>query len=108
MESAIVESTMCDVEANGHIFKATGTKVKFDGFMKVYIEGTDTEKQKETALPSLNEKENLKLKDIEQKQHFTQPPLRYTEASLVKTLEEEGIEEGDIVSIYGAEFEYYK
>ncbi|MBE7026458.1 MAG: type I DNA topoisomerase [Ruminococcaceae bacterium] len=91
MKDAIIESTACDIEANGHIFKAAGTKVKFDGFMKVYIEGTDTEKQKETALPLLTEKETLKLKNIEQKQHFTQPPARYTEASLVKMLEEEGI-----------------
>ena len=59
--------------------------------MKVYIEGSDTEKKKETSLPSISEGQKLTLNDIESKQHFTQPPARYTEASLVKTLEEEGI-----------------
>ena len=91
MENAVVESTVADIDAAGHTFRASGSKVKFDGFMKVYIEGTDTEKQKETALPVLTEGEELKLKNLENKQHFTQPPARYTEASLVKALEEEGI-----------------
>ncbi|HIV03065.1 MAG TPA: type I DNA topoisomerase [Candidatus Aphodoplasma excrementigallinarum] len=91
MENAVVESTVTDIDAAGHTFRASGSKVKFDGFMKVYIEGTDTEKQKETALPPLVEGEELKLKNLENKQHFTQPPARYTEASLVKALEEDGI-----------------
>lgn len=91
MENAIVESTVADIDAAGHTFRASGSTVKFDGFMKVYIEGTDAEKQKETALPPLAEGEELKLKNLENKQHFTQPPARYTEASLVKALEEDGI-----------------
>ncbi len=91
MESALIESTLCDISAGKHSFKATGSKVKFEGFMKVYIEGTDTEKQKETALVPLASGEVLSLKEIESNQHFTTPPARYTEASLVKALEEEGI-----------------
>ena len=91
MESAIIETNICDIASASHIFKATGSKVKFDGFMKVYIEGSDVEKQKEAALPPIEKGETLKLIDIDNKQHFTQPPPRYTEASLVKTLEEEGI-----------------
>lgn len=91
MANALIETTSCDIDADGYTFKASGSKVKFDGFMKVYIEGTDSEKKKETALPLLKEGAVLTLKDIESKQHFTQPPARYTEASLVKTLEEEGI-----------------
>lgn len=91
MENAVVEQTACDIDADGYTFKASGSRIKFEGFMKVYIEGSDTEKKKETTLPAMTEGEELKLNDIENTQHFTQPPARYTEASLVKTLEEEGI-----------------
>ena len=91
MENALVETTSCDINAGGYTFRANGSKVKFDGFTKVYVEGSDTEKKKETALPPIEKGDKLTLKDIENAQHFTQPPARYTEASLVKTLEEEGI-----------------
>ena len=75
------------------IFRATGSKIKFPGFMKVYVEGTDddTEEKKDRILPDLQEGDEVIKKDIEPKQHFTQPPPRYTEARLVKTLEELGI-----------------
>lgn len=91
MENALAEMTAADIDAAGHTFRASGSVIKFDGFMKVYIEGTDAEKQKETLLPPLRDGEKLGLKGLENKQHFTQPPPRYTEAGLVKALEEDGI-----------------
>ena len=73
-------------------FSATGSQVKFQGFMKVYVEGDDDkEEEKDRILPPLEKGEQVKYEDIEPKQHFTQPPPRYTEARLVRTLEELGI-----------------
>ncbi|MCD6110023.1 type I DNA topoisomerase [bacterium] len=78
-----------------YIFKATGQTIVFPGFMKLYIEGTDDESKDkqshEKLLPPLKENEDLKCNKIDPTQHFTQPPPRYTEASLVKKLESEGI-----------------
>lgn len=73
-----------------YIFRATGQVMKFDGFIKVYTEGQDEEKA-EGQLPKLNRGEILELINLENKQHFTEPPPRYTDATLVKTLEEYGI-----------------
>ncbi len=75
----------------GYIFKASAYNIDFDGFMTLYVEGQDTEEEKEKLLPDLEENQVLKLKDISSGQHFTEPPARYTEASLIKSLEEEGI-----------------
>ncbi|MBM4128696.1 MAG: type I DNA topoisomerase [Nitrospira sp.] len=73
-------------------FRATGTVVRFDGFMAVYTEGKDEfEEENGGMLPVLKEGEKLRLVTIQPKQHFTQPPPRYTEAALIKTLEEKGI-----------------
>ncbi|MFC0524127.1 type I DNA topoisomerase [Pontibacillus salicampi] len=73
-------------------FRATGSKVKFKGFMKVYVEGNDDNKKDEDKyLPELEEGMTVKAANIDPNQHFTQPPPRYTEARLVKTLEEMGI-----------------
>lgn len=73
-------------------FRATGSKVKFKGFMKVYVEGSDDNKKEEDKyLPELEEGMTVKASKIEPNQHFTQPPPRYTEARLVRTLEEMGI-----------------
>jgi DNA topoisomerase-1 len=73
-------------------FRTTGTVVRFDGFMALYIEGKDEiEEESGLTLPALNEGETLKLLDLLPKQHFTQPPPRYTEATLVRALEEKGI-----------------
>ena len=83
-----------DVLANNMNFHATGSKVEFDGFTAVYTEGKDKDKEEEDeskALPELTVGEELKLKKLDSKQHFTEPPARYTEASLVKDLEERGI-----------------
>lgn len=90
MESALIDSTSINIENGSYGFKASGYKVKFEGFMKVYE--TDNEDEDEnTKLPSLQSGEALKTRDMNGKQHFTQPPARFSEASLVKTLEENGI-----------------
>ncbi|WP_019242321.1 MULTISPECIES: type I DNA topoisomerase [Bacillus] len=92
MAPAILDTMSVDLENNDVIFRASGSKVKFPGFMKVYVEGTDDNvEEKDHLLPDLNEGDKVFSKDIEPKQHFTQPPPRYTEARLVKTLEELGI-----------------
>ncbi|MFH1428261.1 MAG: type I DNA topoisomerase [Candidatus Margulisiibacteriota bacterium] len=102
MASAIMDTTMVDINAGRYYFRANGSVMKFTGFMSLYIEGQDQKSKTKTSdeeenddsdkrLPLLNEGEKLSAKDIISDQHFTQPPPRYTEASLVKTLEEKGI-----------------
>lgn len=92
MAPAIMDTMTVHLENNGVEFRATGSKIKFKGFMTVYIEGTDNgKKEEETFLPDLVEGEYVTFKDIKPKQHFTQPPPRYTEATLVGTLEKQGI-----------------
>ncbi|MGZ0040753.1 type I DNA topoisomerase [Paenibacillus ottowii] len=92
MSSAIMDTMSVDIEAGETIFRAAGSKVRFPGFMKVYVEGNDDGKTEEDKLlPPLQPGDKLKKEAVEPKQHFTQPPPRYTEARLVKTLEELGI-----------------
>lgn len=91
MEKAEMNSISVDISAKNYLFRATGSVIKFDGFLKVYIEESGKEILKETFLPPLKQSDNLILIKLIPEQHFTQPPPRYTEASLVKTLEEEGI-----------------
>lgn len=92
MAPAVMDTMSVDLKNGEVIFRATGSKVKFPGFMKVYVEGTDDQsEEKDNMLPDLREGDEVLKKDIEPKQHFTQPPPRYTEARLVKTLEEQGI-----------------
>ena len=92
MSAAIYDTMSVTINANGYTFKANGQTLKFKGFMTLYVEGTDSkEEEKEGMLPDIKEKEELKLVKIDPKQSFTEPPPRYTEASLVKTLEEKGI-----------------
>ncbi len=86
MSQAVFDSTIIDVEAKNYEFRATGQVLKFDGFLKVY-----PMKFAETELPPLGKGENLKLTKLEPSQHFTQPPSRYTEATLIKLLEQYGI-----------------
>ncbi len=74
-----------------YVYTASASKLKFDGFLSVYDDGTDEKKDGNVIESDINEKTSLSLKDIEAKQHFTQPPAHYTEASLVRTLEELGI-----------------
>jgi DNA topoisomerase-1 len=93
MAAAILDATSVDLAAGDRFtFRASGQVIRFPGFMKLYIEGTDeTEEEKEGTLPLLTEGDVLKRDKLLPEQHFTQPPPRYTEASLVKTLEENGI-----------------
>ncbi len=92
MASAVYDTVAADILAGKYMFKANGSKIKFQGFIAVYTEGRDEESEdSEVAIPELDEKEQLDLKKLEEKQHFTQPPLRYTEATLVRVLEEKGI-----------------
>lgn len=92
MTAAVYETVNVDIEANGYIFKSSDQKIKFSGFTALYEEYTE-EKDEEQAgkLPELKEKDVLRLKELVPEQKFTQPPLRYTEATLIKTLEENGI-----------------
>ena len=92
MATAIYDTISANIDANGYTFKASGQTIKFKGFMTLYVEGTDSkEQEEENMLPELKENEELKLVKIDPKQSFTEPPPRYTEASLVKALEEKGI-----------------
>ena len=92
MKPAIYDTMAVTVNSNGYEFKANGQNLKFKGFMTLYVEGTDgKEEQEEGMLPELKENQEVKLKKLEPKQSFTEPPARYTEASLVKALEEKGI-----------------
>lgn len=94
MAPAILDTVAVDLMNNDYKFRANGSQVKFPGFMKVYIEGNDDASEQpmdEKMLPELTEEEKLNSEAIEPKQHFTQPPPRYSEARLVKTLEELGI-----------------
>ena len=79
------------VYAGGYRFKASGYTVTFDGFTALYEEATDEKEKKETSLPPLEEGQVLKLRELKSEQKFTQPPARYTEATLIKALEENGI-----------------
>lgn len=96
MKEALLEQTSVDIEASTakkEIFRATGQTVKFDGFIRVYTEGRDENGNGEIEgqLPKLEKGMKLKLEAIEPAQHFTEPPPRYTDATLVKALEAEGI-----------------
>lgn len=91
MANALLDTVSADISANGCIFRASGYSVKFDGFMTLYVESSDTEESNKKMLPELKVNDILKLKSIAGNQHFTQPPPRYTEASLIKALEENGI-----------------
>ncbi|WP_136513671.1 type I DNA topoisomerase [Geomonas edaphica] len=95
MAEALLDQTSVEITAGpGFRFRVAGTVIRFAGFMKLYIEGVDDEaedKEKEGMLPPMTEGDILKLNDLLPERHFTQPPPRYTEATLVKTLEEYGI-----------------
>ncbi|MFA5536074.1 MAG: type I DNA topoisomerase [Bacillota bacterium] len=92
MSPAIMDVTTVEIEANKYQFRASGSIIKFMGFLKIYQEEQSEEEAEESGvLPKLEQGENLKLDRLEPKQHFTEPPPRYSEASLVRTLEELGI-----------------
>src|SRR5262244_2125793 len=98
MNPAVYDQTTVDISAKDYVFRATGRVMKFDGFLAVYEESADEDSkplepddEQDLTLPPLTQGEKLKLVDITPRQHFTEPPPRYTEASLVKALEEKGI-----------------
>lgn len=91
MADAVFDTVSADLTVNGYTFRATGSTVKFPGFTLLYTESNDTDEKKEAKLPELCEGDTPKCDKIESEQHFTQPPARYTEASLIKVLEEKGI-----------------
>ena len=92
MSNAVFDSVSIDVTSGTHLFRATHSSLKFSGFTAVYVEGKDEgEEAMGSPLPDLQEQEQVRLADAEPAQHFTQPPARFTEASLIKLLEEKGI-----------------
>lgn len=92
MAPAILDTVRMELSNNGVIFRSNGQTIKFKGFMQIYIEGSDDgEEDLNNRLPEIAEGETVKSDKIDPNQHFTQPPPRYTEARLVKTLEEQGI-----------------
>jgi len=93
MSPAVIDTTSVDIGAGRYIFRASGLIVKFAGFMQVYIEGRDDEEESldEDQLPPLKKGDVLKLRSLVPKQHFTQPAPRFTDATLIKVLEEKGI-----------------
>ena len=91
MKSAIFDTLAVTINANEYNFKANGQTVKFKGFMTLYVEGTDEKETEIGQIPMLEVNQELKKDKIESKQSFTEPPPRYTEASLVKALEEKDI-----------------
>ena len=91
MANALYETTTVNIGAGDYRFRVSTSKVAFDGFMSVYVEADDEKEDSNVLLNAIDEKTHLTLNELEPKQHFTQPPAHYTEASLVKVLEELGI-----------------
>lgn len=92
MSPAVMDTTTVEIQAGDYLFRATGSVVKFPGFMKIYTEGKDDgEKDEERSIPEVEIGTVLELKELLPKQHFTQPPARYNDATLIKALEENGI-----------------
>jgi len=92
MANAVYDSVAVEVEAAGHDFRASASSLKFSGYTAVYEEGRDEEKEEKTSsLPVLEEGETLQTLGFEQEQHFTQPPAHYTDATLIRAMEEQGI-----------------
>lgn len=89
MAPAIYNTISVNIKSNEYLFRSTGSKLVFDGFLKIYI--SSDEEEKDMEIPLLTEGDKLEVNKIDPNQHFTQPPGRYTEASLIKTLEELGI-----------------
>lgn len=91
MAECVQKTTSADIQGGKYIFKATGYRIDFDGFTTLYVESQDSAEEKQKELPPLEKDMVVKPKEIIPNQHFTQPPARFTEASLIKTLEENGI-----------------
>ena len=91
MAACVQDTVSTDITTGEHLFKASGFSVRFDGYTRLYTEAVDNEEEQGTNLPRLEEGETLTLKELKPNQHFTQPPPRYTEATLIRELEENGI-----------------
>lgn len=91
MAACVQDTVSADITAGEHLFKASGFSVRFDGYTRLYTETQDNDEEQGTNLPRLEEGEQLNLKELKPGQHFTQPPPRYTEATLIRELEENGI-----------------
>ena len=91
MANAVHDTCQVVIKAGEYVFKVSGHTVRFDGYTVLYTEGKDEEGEGDATLPPLNEGDCLTLRDLQGSQHFTQPPARYTEATLIKALEENGI-----------------
>ena len=91
MANCVQDTCQADIAAGKYLFKASGYTVKFEGYTVLYVEGKDEDTETGGPLPPLEEGMSLVLRDLKGNQHFTQPPPRYTEATLIKTLEENGI-----------------
>ena len=91
MANCVQDTVNVDITAGDYLFKASGYSVKFDGFAVLYEEGKDDESAEGSALPEMAENDRLKLRSLEPNQHFTQPPARYTEPTLIQALKDNGI-----------------
>ena len=92
MANAVYDTVAIDTQCRGHVFRSTHQSVKFPGFLAVYEEGRDDEQEVATSsLPDLQVGDRAEAKQLDKQQHFTQPPARYTEATLVKAMEEKGV-----------------
>ena len=92
MANAVYDTVSIDTECNGHVFRSTHSSLRFAGFIAVYEEGRDEEEEAAgTPLPDLQVGEKANILNIKKEQHFTQPPARYTEATLIKAMEEKGV-----------------
>ncbi len=93
MATAVYDTISVDIDVNEYKFKASGQNLKFKGFMTLYVEGNDSKEDEEesTNIPNLELQQEVKKEKLDAKQSFTEPPARYTEASLVKELETKGI-----------------
>ena len=91
MSNCVQDTVSADISAADYLFKASGYSVRFDGFTALYEEGKDVEESDESVLPEMKENDMLKFKELLPAQHYTTPPARYTESTLIKALEENGI-----------------
>ena len=91
MADALLDTVSASIDCGDYTFKASGYSVRFDGFTALYEESKDVPEEKNPALPELLQGEKLKVNQLDPNQHFTQPPARYTEATIIKALEENGI-----------------
>lgn len=91
MESAVYKLKAAVIESGSHTFRANGSEITFDGYMRVYVESSEKKEEKSKMLPPMAEGDDAELVSADSKQHFTQPPPRYSDATLIRELEEKGI-----------------